>query len=175
MIPSGDASLTATPASGATTASDATPEAARPPRRIVVALDASSHSHAALAAAVALAGRLQAELQGIFVEDVNLLRLAELPFAREVRFGLSAARPVRWGALGRAAQFALPANRTLLRRQRGVLPAIFAGGDHSFKHGEASPPTQKILSQLDCADWEPICTVQGVPKIGRRDRVQFAL
>ncbi len=35
--------------------------------------------------------------------------------------GDAAARPVRWGVFGRAAQFALPANRTLLRRQRGVL------------------------------------------------------
>ena len=35
--------------------------------------------------------------------------------------GDAAARPVRWGAFGRAAQFALPAHRTLLRRQRGVL------------------------------------------------------
>jgi len=35
--------------------------------------------------------------------------------------GDAAARPVRWGAFGRAAQFFLPANRTLLRRQRGVV------------------------------------------------------
>jgi glycosyltransferase involved in cell wall biosynthesis len=35
--------------------------------------------------------------------------------------GDAAARPVRWGAFGQAAQFFLPANRTLLRRQRGVL------------------------------------------------------
>lgn len=35
--------------------------------------------------------------------------------------GAAAARPVRWGAFGRSAQFFLPANRTLLRRQRGVL------------------------------------------------------
>lgn len=35
--------------------------------------------------------------------------------------GDAAARPVRWGAFGRSAQFFLPANRTLLRRQRGVL------------------------------------------------------
>ena len=111
MIPSGDASLTAT------TASDAAPEAARPPRRIVVALDASSHSHAALAAAVALAGRLQAELQGIFVEDVNLLRLAELPFAREVRFGLPAARPVQGEELLRG----LRARAAVLRRELAEL------------------------------------------------------
>jgi len=30
-------------------------------------------------------------------------------------------RPVRWGVFGRAAQFELPANRTLLGRQRGVV------------------------------------------------------
>lgn len=35
--------------------------------------------------------------------------------------GDAAARPVRWGAFGQSAQFSLPANRTLLRRQRGVL------------------------------------------------------
>ncbi len=35
--------------------------------------------------------------------------------------GDAAARPVRWGAFGQAAQFELPANRTLLERNRGVL------------------------------------------------------
>jgi glycosyltransferase involved in cell wall biosynthesis len=35
--------------------------------------------------------------------------------------GRAAALPVRWGAFGSAAQFFLPANRTLLRRQRGVI------------------------------------------------------
>lgn len=54
-------------------------------RRILVALDASTHSLAALAAAADLAALMQAELEGLFVEDVNLLRLAALPFAREVR------------------------------------------------------------------------------------------
>src|SRR6516165_4867430 len=53
--------------------------------RILVALDASTHSMAALAAAVQLAAAMEAELEGLFVEDVNLLRLAGLPFAREVR------------------------------------------------------------------------------------------
>lgn len=55
-------------------------------RRILVALDASVSSLAALEAAVALASRLEAELIGLFVEDVNLLNLAALPFAREVGF-----------------------------------------------------------------------------------------
>lgn len=54
-------------------------------RRILVALDASAHSLAALAAAVDLAAAMEAELEGLFVEDINLLRLASLPFTVEVR------------------------------------------------------------------------------------------
>lgn len=61
-------------------------------RRILVALDASRHSLAALDAAVELAARLEAELLGLFVEDINLLRLAGLPFAREVHFPSAVAR-----------------------------------------------------------------------------------
>lgn len=53
-------------------------------KRILVALDASPHSLAALEAAVDLAARFQAELAGLFVEDENLLRLADLPFVQEV-------------------------------------------------------------------------------------------
>jgi nucleotide-binding universal stress UspA family protein len=53
-------------------------------QRILVALDASPHSVAALEAAVELADRFQAELEGLFVEDINLLRMAELPFTHEV-------------------------------------------------------------------------------------------
>jgi nucleotide-binding universal stress UspA family protein len=53
-------------------------------RRILVALDTSPHSMAALEAAVNLAAKMNAELQGLFVEDAALLRLAEAPCAREI-------------------------------------------------------------------------------------------
>jgi nucleotide-binding universal stress UspA family protein len=59
-------------------------------RRILVALDASPHSHAALEAAAALAGPLQAELAGVFVVDAELLRMSALPVARET--GLTSAQ-----------------------------------------------------------------------------------
>ena len=59
-------------------------------RRILVALDATPHSQAALEAAAELAASLGAELIGVYVEDVNLLRLAQLPFARETRFPAAA-------------------------------------------------------------------------------------
>jgi nucleotide-binding universal stress UspA family protein len=54
--------------------------------RILIGLDTSHHSLAALRAAAELARNLGAELHGIFVEDVNLLRVAELRIAQELQF-----------------------------------------------------------------------------------------
>jgi nucleotide-binding universal stress UspA family protein len=54
-------------------------------RRIAVTLDAFDLSIPALDQAARLAGRMGAQLEGIFVEDIDLLQLAELPFLYEVR------------------------------------------------------------------------------------------
>jgi nucleotide-binding universal stress UspA family protein len=67
-------------------------------RCIAVALDAFDISAAALEQAARLAGRMGAKLEGIFVEDIELLNLAELPFLREVRrssHSVEAINPVR--------------------------------------------------------------------------------
>lgn len=56
----------------------------QPANRIVVALDASRYSLTALQAAAELAALMQAELQGVFVEDINLIRLCGLPFSHEI-------------------------------------------------------------------------------------------
>ncbi len=63
-------------------------------RRILVALDASPHSLAALEAAVGVASKMNAELVGLFVEDTTLLRLSELPCAREILYFSSAKLPL---------------------------------------------------------------------------------
>lgn len=52
--------------------------------RILVSLDSSRHSIAALHAAIELAHHYNASLKGIFVEDLTLLSLAEMPFRQEV-------------------------------------------------------------------------------------------
>lgn len=52
--------------------------------RIVVALDASPNSAAALRAGAELASLLGVELEGLFVEDINLLHLCGLPYQQEV-------------------------------------------------------------------------------------------
>lgn len=53
-------------------------------RRLVVTLSAALCSQAPLATAARLAGSLGAELEGVFIEDINLIQLAGLPFLREL-------------------------------------------------------------------------------------------
>ncbi|PKN22384.1 MAG: hypothetical protein CVU64_24985, partial [Deltaproteobacteria bacterium HGW-Deltaproteobacteria-21] len=64
-------------------------------RRILVAMDPSYRSVGALDVAAELAARLGAELSAVFVEDVDLLHLAELPFAMEIGSRSCCLRPVR--------------------------------------------------------------------------------
>jgi len=82
------------------------PPSELPIRRILVALDASSHSQAALQSAADMAAKVGAELLGLFVEDSNLLQLAGLPFAREVG-----------GVAGRARRLDSPAMERSLKAQ----------------------------------------------------------
>lgn len=72
-----------------------------PIRRIVIAIDASPGSVAALEAAVELAAALEAEVLGLFVEDINLLRWSSLPFARQVGASFAVSRPLTSGELER--------------------------------------------------------------------------
>ncbi len=60
---------------------------------ILVALDTSPSSTAALMAAAELAAALHMELRGLFVEDINLLHLCGLPFGLEI--GSFTAKPRR--------------------------------------------------------------------------------
>jgi hypothetical protein len=56
--------------------------------RVVVALDAISENRAAIGTAARLAERWKTHLHGVFVEDDDLIRLAHLPFARQVTLGI---------------------------------------------------------------------------------------
>ncbi len=70
-----------------------------PTVRILLALDASPPGPAAIEAAAILAAELRAELQGLFVEDIDLLRLAGLPFTREVDEASATLRPLDMAAI----------------------------------------------------------------------------
>lgn len=85
-------------------------------RRILVALDASPQSLAALEAATELAARMEAELAGLFVEDVELLRIAESGAAREIAYPSATEAPLnrslmerKWKAQSEQIQNALAA------------------------------------------------------------------
>lgn len=85
-------------------------------RRILVALDTSAHSRAALEAAAELAEQFRAELAGLFVEDVNLLRLTQLPFTREVGTYSAHERRLRTHEVERQLRAQARRVRALLRR-----------------------------------------------------------
>ena len=70
-------------------------------RRILVGLDASRQSRLALDAAARLAEWHGAELQGIYVEDINLIRLASLPVGREIGPTSPSPHPIDSGRLTR--------------------------------------------------------------------------
>jgi nucleotide-binding universal stress UspA family protein len=71
-------------------------------RRILVALDTSMSSRAALESAAGIARQLGAELLGVFVEDLALVQLAALPLARELRIASASARALDPAAMQRS-------------------------------------------------------------------------
>lgn len=75
-------------------------------RRVFVALDHSAKGRAALKVAVSIALETRAELQGLFVENEDLLRLAALPFAREVEFASATSRELQSPNMERALRVA---------------------------------------------------------------------
>jgi len=74
----------------------------RPTRRVVIGLEPAMLDAAALAAAAQLARSAGAELAALFVEDTNLLRLASLPFAREMGAASAARRRMETTDIERA-------------------------------------------------------------------------
>ncbi len=82
------------------------------PRTIVLALDTTPERHT-LETALNLAMLMQARLVGLFVEDMDLLRLASLPFAREIVSISAQLRPIASDALEQA----LKSQALLLQRQ----------------------------------------------------------
>ncbi len=113
-------------------------------RRIAVALDCSPHSKASLGAAAELARQLNAELTGIYVEDINLLRMANLPFCHEIRMYTSESETFDISTLERSLKVQAKAAEQSLQRiaedlmikqsfrvSRGIVPeeVIAAAGE----------------------------------------------
>lgn len=61
-------------------------------RRIIIGLEPAPRTRTTLEAAARLAAQMEAELVGLFVENIDLLHFAGLPFAREVGFASATRR-----------------------------------------------------------------------------------
>jgi hypothetical protein len=68
-------------------------------RRLLLVLDSSVPSEAALDEAARMARRMHAELNALFIEDVTLLNLAQSPFTRHYNLLTRAAEPVDIGLM----------------------------------------------------------------------------
>ncbi len=70
-------------------------------RRILVAFDPMMPETALLEAAVEFARLVEAEVEGLFVEDIELTRLAELPFVHELSLPAGTLKPLDIAAIER--------------------------------------------------------------------------
>jgi nucleotide-binding universal stress UspA family protein len=96
-------------------------------KQILVALDGSPPSISALEKGVELAARLDAELMGLFVEDINLLRATQLPFAQEISLLRSGVRRLEVLDLERQLRVQADRVRRIMERIGGAkkVPTIF--------------------------------------------------
>jgi hypothetical protein len=88
-------------------------------RRIVVRVEPAPRSRAMLDASAAVAEKLEAELVGLFVENMNLLHFARFPFAHEVGLSSAMRRSLDVAAMERSLRAAAGEARQLLAAAAG--------------------------------------------------------
>lgn len=125
--------------------------------RILVALDASRHSLTALKAAAELASLMHAELQAVFVEDVNLLRLAGLPFVHEIGLYSATQRPFDGPTAER--EFRMLANQM---RRAVAQTAVSARVNWSFQIARGNVE-QELLTASSAAEFLTLGRVGRTP------------
>jgi hypothetical protein len=99
--------------------SDAAPAPAA--ARVVVSFDTTPVGEAALETALGLAAILHAEVTGLFVEDVGLVRMAELPFTRELGLASAILRPIDTADIERALRLQAEQSRAWLAAAAAAL------------------------------------------------------
>lgn len=134
-------------------------------RRILVAVDSSPLSLAAAEAACALASRLGAELNALFIEDINVVRLAAHPYVHT--FSLAAARRSAMddGLIEKALELQVVAAR---RGLEAILAASGARGDFAVRRGrvEIEVLAAALAADLVCLGWSGRASPGLRPRLG---------
>ena len=113
-----------------------------PVRRVLLAFDSAAPATQPLATARALIEILGGELAGLFVEDVNLLRVAALPFTREVGAISGVSRPIELPDIERVLRVQAAAAKRMLAELAGELSVPW-----SFRI-ERGNMLQHVLAQM---------------------------
>jgi nucleotide-binding universal stress UspA family protein len=131
-----------------------------PPRRVIVGLDSSRPSLVAAAAAAEVAAVLDAELLALYVEDLDLLRLAEAPLAMVVDWLSAHGRPLATSEL----EHEMRAQAT---RARAEIERLVAGKALRWSFRVARGPVAKEL--LTAAEASDLVVVGRVGAGGRSE------
>jgi nucleotide-binding universal stress UspA family protein len=114
--------------------------------RILIPLDTSSHSFAALQAAVNLAHHYQAKLRGIFIEDITLLSLAEMPFRQEVGEYTAIIREISTDGMTRGI---FVQSKTVVKTFQNLIRRTDLEGDIAILRGKVNEIIKSEASQCD--------------------------
>lgn len=139
-------------------------------RRVVVVFEPSPRGEAALTAAAGLAARLSAELAGLFIEDVNLVRMAALPFAQELGRVSAMLRPICAEEIER--EFRLQAERARRELEAAAI-ALQLGWSFEAVRGTGLRPVFDLARDLDLVVVAPSRQTAERPVPGRPLAVLF--
>ena len=114
--------------------------------RILVSLDSSQHSFAALHAALKLAYHYDASLKGVFVEDITLLSLAEMPFRQEVGEYSAIIREISFDGMTRGI---FVQSRRIIQTFRKLINRTDLSGDFAVLRGKVSETIDRESEACD--------------------------
>lgn len=138
-------------------------------RQVLVALDASASSRAALEAAAELAAAFKAELRGLFVEDRRLHELAEHPMTSELHFLTATVEP--WDPTQLRLQLRARAEQAR-RALRMTAEGRKLGWSFSVTRGEVAAEILAAAQEADLVTlgrqgWHPVAGLRGGSTAGR--------
>lgn len=136
-----------------------------PIRRILVAVDASPLSLAAAQAACRLSGRLDAPVEAVFVEDINVVRLVAHPFVHTISLAAARRQSAGDALIGKALELQVVAARRALE---AALAASGAPGGFTVRRGrvEAELLAAAHAGDLICLGWSGRADPGARPRLG---------